>query len=89
MLVEADYHLAFAVADARHVNREAVESDAKLFASANVGRDLRTVDNVLARQAGDVQGRIRQCICDRRLRPAFLRQQTSTQQRSSPCHHRA
>src|SRR6266853_4149036 len=56
-VVEAAYHLAFAFADARHVNCEAVVSDAKLFASANVGRDLRTVDNVFARQAGDVRAR--------------------------------
>ena len=54
-VVEAGYHLAFAFADARHVNCEAVVSDAKLFASANVGRDLRAVDNVLAWQAGDVR----------------------------------
>src|SRR5215475_4732488 len=54
-LVEAGYHFAFALADARHVDCEAVERDAKLFASANVGRDLRAVDDVLARQTGDVR----------------------------------
>src|SRR5215468_3277373 len=53
--IETGYHLAFALADARHVNREPVVSDAKLFASANVGGDLRTVDDVFARQASDVR----------------------------------
>src|SRR6266480_8019249 len=56
-VVEPAYHLAFAIADARHVDCEAVERDAKLFASANVGRDLRTVDDVFAWQAGDVRAR--------------------------------
>src|SRR5215471_186836 len=53
--IETGYHLAFALADARHVDCEAVERDAKLFASANVRRNLRTVDNVFAREAGDVR----------------------------------
>src|SRR6476660_1788544 len=56
-VVEPRYHLAFAIADARHVDCEAVERDAKLLAAANVGRDLRAVDDVLARQAGDVRTR--------------------------------
>src|SRR5260370_2711834 len=56
-VVETAYHLAFAIADARHVDFEAVERDAKLFASANVGHDLCTVDDVLAWQAGDVRAR--------------------------------
>ncbi len=56
-VVEPAYHFAFAIADARHVDCEAVERYAKLFASANVGRDLRTVDDVFARQAGDVRAR--------------------------------
>src|SRR5580658_1691132 len=30
----------------------------------------------------------RRCICDRRRRLAFLRPQTSTQRRSTPCLHR-
>src|SRR5262249_58339861 len=54
-VVQTGHHLAFALADARHVNREAVVSDAKLFAPANVGRHLRTMDDVLARQASDVR----------------------------------
>src|SRR5215471_19087276 len=53
--IETGYHLAFALADAQHVDCEAVERDAKLLASANVGRDLRTVDDVFARQASDVR----------------------------------
>src|SRR5260370_29631812 len=47
-VVETAYHLAFAIADARHVDFVAVERDAKLFASANLGHDLCTVDDVLA-----------------------------------------
>jgi hypothetical protein len=35
-LVQADHHLALAVSDARHLNREAIVSNAKLFASARV-----------------------------------------------------
>src|SRR5215472_2863103 len=53
-VIETGHHLALALADARHVDCEPVVSDAKLFAPANVGRDLRTVDDVFARQASDV-----------------------------------
>src|ERR1700693_3475266 len=54
-LVEADDHLALAVSDARHLNREAIVSNAKLLASAKVRCDFRAVDDVLARQARDVR----------------------------------
>src|SRR5262249_13834333 len=54
-VVETGYHPAFALADSRHVDCEAVVSDAKLFAPANVGRDLRTVDDVFDRQAGYIR----------------------------------
>jgi hypothetical protein len=50
-VVQAGYHLALPVTDARHMNRETVASDPKLLASAKVGRNLRTVDDVLAGQA--------------------------------------
>src|SRR6516164_4244869 len=54
-LVQAGHHLALALTDAGHINREAVVSDAKFLASAKVGCDFRTVDDVLAWQAGDVR----------------------------------
>src|SRR5215470_13545806 len=40
-----------------HVNREALVGDAKFPASAKVGCDLCTMDDVLAWQAGDVRTR--------------------------------
>src|SRR5438105_1876345 len=43
-LVHARYHLALAVTDTGHINREAIASDAELLASAKVRCDLRTVD---------------------------------------------
>src|ERR1700751_4603467 len=45
-LVKAGDHLAFAITDARHIDREAIARDAKLLATAKVGCDLRTVDDV-------------------------------------------
>src|SRR5215813_8143686 len=56
-LVQAPHHLALALTHARHVNGEAVMSNAEFFASAEVGGDLRTVDDVLAWQASDVRAR--------------------------------
>src|SRR5262249_4780787 len=56
-LVQAPHHHALALTHARHVNGEAVMSNAKFFASAEVGGDLRTVDDVLAWQASDVRAR--------------------------------
>ena len=56
-LVQAGHHLALAVTDARHINRETVVTNAKFLASAKIGRDLGSVDDVLARQAGDVRAR--------------------------------
>src|SRR5438034_5320749 len=56
-LVQAGYHLALAVTDARHINRETVVGDAELLAAAKVRCDLRTVDDVLAWQARDVRAR--------------------------------
>lgn len=47
----------FDVLDPRHIDREAVVSDAEFLASAKVGRDLRTVDDVLAWQASDIRTR--------------------------------
>src|SRR5262249_44259169 len=54
-LVHAGDHLALAVTDAGHLNREAIASDAELFTSAKVRCDLRTVDDVSAWQARDVR----------------------------------
>src|SRR2546430_995811 len=56
-LVHARHHLALAVTDARHINREAVVSDAELLTSAKVRCDLRAVDDVFAWQARDVRTR--------------------------------
>src|SRR5262245_13400037 len=56
-LVHAGDHLALAVTDARHLNREPVVSDAKFLTSAKVRCNLRTVDDVLAWQARDVRAR--------------------------------
>src|SRR5713101_2539691 len=56
-LVQACDHLALAVTDAGHIDREAIASHAKLLASARVGCDLRTVDDVFAWQARDVRAR--------------------------------
>src|ERR1700724_4338630 len=56
-LVQADDHLALAVSDARHLNREAMVSNAKLIASAKVVHNFRTMDNVLARKARNIRAR--------------------------------
>src|SRR5437899_682378 len=56
-VVQADDHLALAVSDARHLNREAIVSNAKLFASAKVVHNFRTMDNVLARKARNIRAR--------------------------------
>src|SRR5262249_61400863 len=56
-LVHAGPQRALAVTDTRHINREAVASDAKFLTSAKVRCDLRTVDDVLAWQARDVRAR--------------------------------
>lgn len=54
-LVEADDHLALAVSDSRHIDREAIVSDAKFLAASKVVRNFRAVDDVLARQARDIR----------------------------------
>src|SRR6267154_2426164 len=56
-VVQTDDHLALAVSDARHLNREAIVSNAKLFASAKVAHNFRAMDNVLARKARNVRAR--------------------------------
>src|SRR5437870_1415317 len=56
-LLQADDHLALAVSDARHLNRETNESNAKPFASAKVVHNFRTMDNVLARKARNIRAR--------------------------------
>src|SRR6476646_3645753 len=55
--VQARYHRPFAAAHRRHIDFEIIPNDAELFTSANVGCNLRTVNNVLARQTGDVRAR--------------------------------
>src|SRR5262249_52891260 len=54
-LVQSRHHPALAVANARHVEREAVVIDAKFFAPAKIGSDLCAMDNVLARQTRDIR----------------------------------
>src|SRR5262249_5177257 len=55
--VQADDHLALAVADARHFNREAVVFNTKILASTKVVHHFCTMDNVLARKARDIGAR--------------------------------
>src|SRR5580765_1337040 len=55
--VQARYHRAFAVAHGRHIDSEIIPNDAEFLTSANVGCDLRTVNDVLARETGDVRAR--------------------------------
>jgi Resolvase, N terminal domain len=47
--------VASALADTRHINREAALGDAKFSASTKVRCDLRTVDDIFAWQAGYVR----------------------------------
>ena len=54
-VVQATHHPALALADVRHIDREAVVCDAEFLASAEVRCDFRAVDDVLARQARDVR----------------------------------
>src|SRR3984893_5811460 len=54
-LVQADDHLALAVSDARHLNREPIVSNGKLFASAKVVHNFRTMDNVLPRKERNIR----------------------------------
>src|SRR5882757_162008 len=56
-LVQTDNHLALAVSDARHLDREAIVSNAKLFASTKVVHNFHTMDNVLARKARNIRAR--------------------------------
>src|SRR6266404_6464301 len=70
--VQARYHPALTVTDGRHIDRDAISSDAELFTSADVRCNLRTVNNVLARQTGNVGTRS----------PMYLRSITATR---CPC----
>jgi hypothetical protein len=54
--IQAGHHFALAITDARHINRDALVMDAKLFASAKIRHDLRAVDDVFARQARNIRG---------------------------------
>src|SRR5215469_9583781 len=54
-LVQAGYHLALAITDTGHINLQAAVRHAKFLTSAKVGCDLRTVNDVLTRQARDVR----------------------------------
>src|SRR5271156_2197415 len=51
---QASDHLAFAVAHDRHVDARVLLADAEFFAPVEKRGDLRAVNDVLARQAGDV-----------------------------------
>src|SRR6478672_9217185 len=55
--VQARYHRSFAATDGRHIDSEILPNDTEFLTSAKVGRDLRTVNDILARQAGDVRAR--------------------------------
>src|SRR5437899_2084973 len=55
--VQATHHPALAVSDTRHLDREAIVSNAKLFASAKVVHNFCTMDNVLARKARNIRAR--------------------------------
>jgi hypothetical protein len=48
------YHLALSVTHGGHIDPEAIPCDAKLFTSAHVRCNLRSVNDVLAWQAGYV-----------------------------------
>src|SRR4029077_512300 len=56
-LVKADDHLALAIPDSRHLDRQALVSNAKLAASAKVVHNFRAMDNVLARKARNIRAR--------------------------------
>jgi len=51
------HHLPLAVAHDSHIDPEAIFGNAELFASAEVGSDLRAMDDVLAWQTCDVRAR--------------------------------
>jgi hypothetical protein len=87
-LVQAGDHLALAVSDARHLNREAIMSNAKLFASANVVHNFRTMDNVLARKARNIRARAANIVAiDDRDTLAFARKRPKPR-RSNRSRHR-
>src|SRR5579864_1755039 len=56
-VIQATHHPALTVSDARHLNREAIVSNAKFFASAKVVHNFRSMDNVLARKARNIRAR--------------------------------
>jgi hypothetical protein len=53
-LVQATIHPTLALAHVRHLDGEAMVTNAKLFASAKVVHDFRAVDNVLAWKARNI-----------------------------------
>ncbi len=68
-------HLALALAHRRHVDPDILLADAEFLAAKKVGRDLGAVDDVLARQAGDVRARAADVFAldDRGTRPFWPR----------------
>src|SRR5579862_2782427 len=50
-------HLALALTHTRHVDLAIIFGDSKLRASPEIGGHLRTVDNIFARQTGDIRAR--------------------------------
>jgi hypothetical protein len=51
---QAVHHLALAAAHCRHADRQSIFSDFKLFAPAEVKGNFGTMDDILARETGDV-----------------------------------
>src|SRR5215470_18522596 len=56
-VIPARYHRAFAFAHSAHVDGKVSFGDTELFTSAKVRSNLRTVQDVLAGQTGDVRAR--------------------------------
>src|SRR5260370_6634446 len=53
--VQPGNHVAFALTNSRHINGEPIVSDAKFLASAEIRRDLCTVNDVFAWQTCNVR----------------------------------
>src|SRR4029077_14933682 len=54
---EVMHHLASAFAHPPHVDPAIVFANPEFFAPPDIGGDLRAVDDILAREAGDVRAR--------------------------------
>src|SRR5580698_9288036 len=47
-------HFTFPITDSRHIDFKIVLGDAEFFTSLKVGSDLGTMDDIFAREAGDI-----------------------------------